>query len=100
MTADLRDENEESPMTTSPPGMNTPSDPENDRRVALAAHHLYEAELALHDAHQSHVEAWIAATSDKLHQALLEHLAAIREQDSVAVDERAPQTAPRDKERF
>lgn len=83
-------------MTASVPGLTTPSNPENDRRVALAAHRLYEAELALHDAHQSHVEAWIAATSDKLHQAVLEHLAAIRQEDAVAVDEPDRQAAPRD----
>jgi hypothetical protein len=36
--------------------------------------------LALHDAHQSHVETWIAAAGDKLHQAILDHLAATRDQ--------------------
>jgi hypothetical protein len=41
---------------------------------------LFEAELALYDAHQCHLEAWIAAAGDKLHQAVLDHLAATREQ--------------------
>jgi hypothetical protein len=45
-------------------------------RVAAAAQHLYEAECALHTAHQSHVDAWIAAASDRLHEAVVEHLAA------------------------
>jgi hypothetical protein len=45
-------------------------------RVAAAAKHLYQAECALHTAHQSHVDAWIAAASDRLHEALVEHLAA------------------------
>ena len=44
--------------------------------VAAAAQHLYEAECALHIAHQSHVDAWIAAASDRLHEAVVEHLAA------------------------
>jgi hypothetical protein len=37
---------------------------------------VYKAECALHDAHQSHVDAWIAAASNRLHDALVEHLAA------------------------
>lgn len=44
--------------------------------VAAAAQHLYEAECALHIAHQSHVDAWIVAASDRLHEAVVEHLAA------------------------
>ena len=39
-----------------------------------AAHALYEAELALHDAHQTHVDQWIQAASDRLHAAVLRHL--------------------------
>jgi len=45
-------------------------------RVAAAAQHLYEAECALHTAHQSHVDAWIAAANDRIHEAVVEHLAA------------------------
>jgi hypothetical protein len=41
-----------------------------------AAHALYEAELALHDAHQTHVDQWIQAASDHLHAAVVRHLAA------------------------
>jgi hypothetical protein len=41
-----------------------------------AAHALYEAELALHDAHQTHVDQWIQAASDRLHTAVLRHLEA------------------------
>ena len=48
----------------------------SDPRVALTAQHLYDAECALHDAHQSHVDEWIAAASDRLQVALVEHLAA------------------------
>ena len=67
-------------MTCSGHGPATPADDHNESRDTLAAHNLFEAELALHDAHQSHVEAWIAAASDKLHQAVLDHLAATCEQ--------------------
>jgi hypothetical protein len=48
-------------------------------RLSDAEHHMYEAELALHAAHQSHVDSWIAAASDRLHEAILEHSAARRE---------------------
>ncbi len=42
-----------------------------------AARHLYDAEVALHIAHQSHVDAWITAAADRLHDALVEHLRAV-----------------------
>jgi hypothetical protein len=48
-----------------------------EARVRLAARHLYEAECALHVAHQTHVDAWIAAAAEKLHESVVEHLAAI-----------------------
>jgi hypothetical protein len=48
--------------------------------VAVCADHLYAAECALHAARESHVDAWIAAAGDKLHQAVTEHLAALAEQ--------------------
>jgi hypothetical protein len=46
-------------------------------QVRIAACHLYDAECALHVAHQSHVDAWIAAANSKLHAAIAEHLAAV-----------------------
>jgi hypothetical protein len=52
-----------------------------ETRAAAAGRRLYEAEVALHSARQSHVDSWIAAASDKLHEAVVEHLAAITEQD-------------------
>ena len=52
----------------------------DDRRTA-AAQNLYDAECALHAAHQSHVNAWIAAASDKLHLAVEEFLAVLSEHD-------------------
>jgi hypothetical protein len=38
-----------------------------------AARELYEAELALHDAHQTHVDSWIAAAGDHLHRAVVRY---------------------------
>ena len=35
-----------------------------------AAHTLFEAELAAHDAHQTHVDSWIRAAHDRLHTAV------------------------------
>jgi hypothetical protein len=43
--------------------------------VQSAAARLYDAECALHNAHQSHVDAWIAAASRKLHAAVTDYLA-------------------------
>jgi hypothetical protein len=48
-----------------------------------AAHAMYDAELALHIAHQTHVDAWITAASDRLHQAILEHSRAARALDNL-----------------
>ncbi len=49
-------------------------------RIPAAARRLYDAECALHVAHQTRIDAWIAAASEKLHQAVAEHLAAVAEQ--------------------
>ncbi|HZC69271.1 MAG TPA: hypothetical protein VE442_01125 [Jatrophihabitans sp.] len=46
------------------------------QRVHSAAGHLYDAECALHAAHQSHTEAWITAANEKLHDAVTEYLEA------------------------
>ena len=43
---------------------------------ADAAHALYRAEIAVHDAHQTHVDEWIAAANDRLHIAVARYLAA------------------------
>ncbi|HEY2041355.1 MAG TPA: hypothetical protein VGH11_01670 [Jatrophihabitans sp.] len=42
-----------------------------------AARRMFEAELALHDAHQSRVDSWIAAASDRLHDAIERHTQAL-----------------------
>jgi hypothetical protein len=42
----------------------------------LAARKLYEAEVAVHDAHQTHVDGWIRAAHDRLHTAVTRYLAA------------------------
>lgn len=64
-------------MTTKTRPAHTPtSNPGTD-----TACHLYDAEYALHAAHQSHVDAWITAASQKLHQAVVEHIAATAAQN-------------------
>jgi hypothetical protein len=57
-------------MTTHVTGANRP-EPLAEYRDATAE--LYRSELALHDAHQSGVDAWVAAAGDHLHAALLRH---------------------------
>ena len=42
-------------------------------RRAVAAERLYRAEVALHAAFESGVDAWISAAYDRLHEALAEH---------------------------
>ena len=46
-------------------------------RVAVAATRLYDAEIALHIARQTRVDAWVAAAYDGLHAAVCEHRAAL-----------------------
>ena len=65
--------------TTRKAGCNrAPRRPTN--RVVPPAQRLYEAEIALHIAHQTHDDAWIAAASEKLHEAVVAFLAARHEQ--------------------
>lgn len=52
----------------------------DEDRVDAAARHMYEAEIILHDARQSHIDAWVAAAYDRLHEAILEHATALAEQ--------------------
>lgn len=51
-------------------------------RVHAAARRLYDAECALHVAHQTRVDRWIVAACQQLHEAVAEHLAAVAEQQS------------------
>ena len=41
-----------------------------------AAQALYQAEVAVHDAHQTHVDQWIGAAHDRLHAAVALYSAA------------------------
>ncbi|SOD75041.1 hypothetical protein SAMN05892883_4242 [Jatrophihabitans sp. GAS493] len=50
--------------------------------VRIAAQRLYDAECALHIAHQTHVDPWIAAANDKLHEADIEYQHAVAESGS------------------
>ena len=52
-----------------------------------AAHTLFEAELAAHDARQTHVDSWIRVANDRLHVAVSGYedaLAALRKLERVA----------------
>ena len=49
----------------------------------FAARALYNAEIALHDAHQTHVDQWIAAAQDHLHLAVAEHSSAVARVSSI-----------------
>ena len=42
-------------------------------RVQTAARCLYNAEVTLHAARQSHVDEWITAASDRLHDAVMNY---------------------------
>jgi hypothetical protein len=46
--------------------------------VCTAERCLYDAEVALHIAHQTHVDAWIAAAAERLHDAIVAHTEALR----------------------
>lgn len=46
-----------------------------DVELECAAQRLYDAEIALHIAHQTGVDAWINAAADRLHQAIVTHQA-------------------------
>jgi hypothetical protein len=48
-------------------------DPTTTDRIELAGRRLHEAEIALHDAHQSRVDCWIAAACDRLHNAVVNY---------------------------
>jgi hypothetical protein len=42
--------------------------------ISAAEVRLYNAEVALHDARGSHVDAWIMAAADRLHDAIVAYL--------------------------
>jgi hypothetical protein len=46
-------------------------------QLANTARRLYDAEVALHIARKSRVDAWIRAAGDQLHEAVLAHSAAM-----------------------
>lgn len=62
-------------ITTGSPAASLAPDP---AALAAAAARLFRAEIALHDAHQTHVDCWIAAAGDRLHEALVDYLATAR----------------------
>ena len=61
-------ENQLNATTARPAG-----DPDGSHaRREIAARGLYDAECALHVARQTHVDGWICAAADHLHEAVLE----------------------------
>ncbi len=68
----------------------TAAGPGTDQRLHAAARQLHDAECALHTAHQTHVDAWIAAANRKLAEAIVDHLAAAAEQRRSDRAARAP----------
>jgi hypothetical protein len=50
---------------------------DTDELEADAARRMYEAEVALHIARQTGVDAWIGAAYDRLHEAIAAHTAAV-----------------------
>lgn len=60
---------------------NATSDRTYEQAIAArtdAARALHSAEIAVHDAHQTHVDEWISAANDRLHTAVARYLAADR----------------------
>jgi hypothetical protein len=45
--------------------------------ICIAERCLYDAEVALHIAHQTQVDAWITAAAERLHDAILAHTEAL-----------------------
>ena len=41
--------------------------------VETAARRMYDAEVALHIAHQTGVDEWVSAAADRLHDAIVAH---------------------------
>ena len=70
-------------------GRTSPTSEQARNRVRAAAIRLYDAECAWHDAHQTHVDAWILAASVKLHDAIATHLAAVAASAGTAMTGRA-----------
>lgn len=71
----------------SAPGATTPTYRHAIAARDRAAHALFEAELAAHDAHQTHVDSWIRAANDRLHVAVTGYeqaLAALRKLEPIA----------------
>jgi hypothetical protein len=58
--------------------------------VVDAARRLAEAECALHAARQSHVDPWIKAAADKLHEAAVAYVAALDASPRNPVNRRTP----------
>lgn len=65
---------------------------EGPTAMRAAAARLYDAECALHSAHQSHVDIWIDAANRRLHAAVTEYLAVAT---SSGLERQDARTSPR-----
>ena len=45
--------------------------------ISVAAERVYDAECALHAAHQTHLDVWITAAANRLHTAIEAYLTAV-----------------------
>jgi hypothetical protein len=67
-------------------------------RVRTAATRMYDAEVALHAARQSHVDSWVAAAYDRLHEAVEDYRFALTVRSialhSVSVGRTSASSAP------
>jgi hypothetical protein len=64
-------------MTAGTPVATAPAPDRLQAAVNDAARHLYDAEAALHIARQAGVGSWISAAYDRLHEAVVGHMAAV-----------------------
>jgi hypothetical protein len=69
-------------MVTTAPEIVTYKSSTGRRAAALAArdraaHRMYDAEVALHIARQTGVDAWVSAAYNRLHEAIAQHSAAV-----------------------
>ena len=55
-------------------------------RVKTAATRMYDAEVALHAARQSHLDSWVAAAYDRLHEAVEDYRFALTVRSFAAHD--------------
>lgn len=61
--------------------------------LRAAERRMYDAEVALHIARQTHVDAWVAAAADRLHAAIVDHLTAVEAARAAAAEQGTAQAS-------